>query len=222
MELKELRLLASPLRHLLSERRHPVSHNQALELLAAAAGHRSWSEVNAFPQSVAGRALDAQAAERLSKRIASKGGPAIPEEALIGLFKTGTSSTARVPTVWPEGPPAGIYVADDDDATNLAIGRYIEASGDAIFFTNGFYFADGNAIELGDTGIFSAGLARTPSGTLLVMTLAIGSDPWEDLKSRMTAAWNAADAGLRVIVVCSTPTPETLFSDVSLLNPHRG
>jgi hypothetical protein len=222
MELEQLRLLADPLRRLLSERHHSISHNQALELLAAAAGQRSWSEVRAFPDNVANRALDAQAVARLAKRIVAKGGPEIPAESLLGLLESAKGNAAAALAVWPEGPPAGIYVADDDEATNLAIRRYIEASDDALFFTNGFQYFDGNAIELGDTGIFSAGLARTPSGTLLVMSLAIGHDSWEDLKSRMIAAWNAASGGLRVIVVCSTPTPESLYSDVSLLTHTEG
>jgi hypothetical protein len=222
MDLDQLRLLAGPLRRLLNEQHFPLTHNQALEVLAAVPGLRNWSEVNAFPEKVASTTLDPRAAARLAKRIASQGGPRITNEELLRLLRPDTAVTAQALAVWPDGPPPGIYVTADEDCVNAAIRRYIEASGDALFFTNGFRFYEGNEIELADNGIFSAGLTRSASGTLLVMNLAIGSDPWDDLKARMTAAWNAAGSGMRVIVACSTPSPDSLYFDVSLLTHTEG
>lgn len=222
MDTEQLRLRAGSLCQFLAERGFSLSHNQCLDLLAAAAGLRNWPEVIAFPEKVGGAKLDQQAGARLGRRIASKGGPEIPGDELLSLLQATPPSHLRGTDVWPGGPPSGIYVTLDVHAVTLAIERYSEGSGDAMFFTSGVDFFEGNAIELGETGIFSAGLARAPTGTLLVMDLAIGRARWEDLKSRMTAAWNAADGGMRVLVLCSTPTPESLYRDVSLLTHTEG
>lgn len=222
MDLEQLRLCVGPLRRLLDERHFPLTHNQTLEILAAVPGLRNWSEANAFPEKVASAKLDQRAAARLARRITSQGGPTIPEDELLKLLRPDAVVTGQVLAVWPEGPPPGIYVAADEDSASAAVRRYIEASGDAHFFTNGLRIDEGNEIELADNGIFSTGLTRSPSGTLLVMGLTIGDDPWDDLKARMTAAWNAASSGLRVIVACSTPSPDSLYSDVSLLTHTEG
>lgn len=222
MDLEQLRLRAAPLRQFLAERNFPLSHNQALDLLAAAPGLRTWPEVNAFRERVAAESLSLRAATRVAKRIASKGGPTIDETELLRLLESGAATPGVGLVVWPDGAPRGIYVTSDGDAATEAIRRYSEESGEALFFTSGLDFFEGNAIELGETGIFSAGLSRAPSGTLLAMTLAIDRDSWDDLRARLTAAWNAADGGLRVLVLCSTPTPESLHTDVSLLTHTQG
>lgn len=222
MVLEQLRLRAGSLRQFLAKRDFPLSHNQALDLLAAAPGLRSWPEVNAFQEKVASVELDLRAAGRLARRIATKGGPEVEEAELLRLLQAEGDTAAPDLAVWPDGPAPGIYVTADGDAATMAIQRYSEASGDSLFFTSGVGYFDGNAIELGETGIFSPGLSRAPSGTLLVMNLAIGSDRWEELKSRMTAAWNAANGSMRVLVVCSTPTPDSLYIDVSLLTHTEG
>lgn len=221
MDTEQLRLRAGSLRQFLAERGFPFSHNQCLDLLAAAAGLRNWPEVISFPEKVGGAELDHKAAARLGRRIASKGGPQLADDELLGLLQTAKPLVHRT-DVWPDGPSPGIYVTRDENAVALAIGHYSEASGDAMFFTSGVHFFEGNAIELGETGLFSAGLSRAPTGTLLVMDLPIGGARWEDLKSRMTAAWNAASGGMRVVVLCSTPTPDSLYGDVSLLTHTEG
>lgn len=220
MDIEHLRLRADALRHFLAGRKFTLSHNQALDFLAAAAGLRNWPEVNAFPDKVAAASMDERAAARLAKRILTKGGPAVQAQELLQLLLPEKVQLRLA--VWEEGPPPGIYVTLDAEAVAAAIGHYAAGSHDSLFFTSGMGWVEGNAIDLGDQGIFSAGLQRAPTGTLVVMQLSIGAGRWEDLKDRMTAAWNAAAAGMRVIVACSTPTPDSLYSDVSLLTHTQG
>lgn len=210
MDLEQLRLRADPLRKLLSEREFPVSHNQALDLLASLCGLRNWPEARAFPDRVAGAAFDDEAAGRLSRRIAKSGGPTVTAaELLERLASSG-------PELWPDGPRPGIYVCADPRRAMLAIARYVRAT-QQVFYTDSTGSDNEFAIELGEAGIFSAGLRRAATGTLVVMHLQLDQDNWEENESRMTAAWNAASAELRVIVVCSTENPDDLQRDIALL-----
>jgi hypothetical protein len=219
MDLEQLRLRADPLRQFLAQHQHPISHSKALDLLAAIAGLRNWPEVKAFPERVAAANLDTLAAQRLAKRIVSLDGPHVDEGALLLALDVPAPPQLAV---WPAGPRPGIYVTSGQAAALAVIERYLADTGGRMFFTEGVGWDNEYAVSLGESGIFSAGLAHAPTGTLVIAELQLAQEEWEQLKDRMTAAWNAASAGMRVVVVCTTANEADLYRDVSLLTHTRG
>ncbi|HEX4509788.1 MAG TPA: hypothetical protein VH328_06910, partial [Burkholderiaceae bacterium] len=67
MEIDRLKGLAAHLRSIVSTT--PLSHGQALDLIAALPGLRNWPEVMAFPERVAACELDEVSVERLARRL---------------------------------------------------------------------------------------------------------------------------------------------------------
>jgi hypothetical protein len=215
MDIEQLRLRASGVRQLLAQNDFPLKHGQVLDLLAAVPGLRNWPEVCAFPDRLRQTAVDQAAAGRLARRIEAMGGPALGAELLLPAIEGGEARTPLA--IWAEGPPPGIYVCTDSDFALAAVERYVEGAEGKVFYTEGLAFDSDYAIELGESGIFSPGLRHAPSGTLVVGSLQLTQEEWGNNRNRMTAAWKAASADLRVVLFCQTVSPETVYRDVALL-----
>lgn len=74
----------------------------------------------------------------------------------------------------------------------MAIQRYLEATGGAVFYTEGLGFGHYYTIELNESGIFSSELRHAPTGTLVVMALQVVQEGSGSNKDRVVAAWNTA------------------------------
>lgn len=221
MDMQFLREQAFALRDFLRGHGLPLKHGQILDLLASLPGLRNWPEVNAFPGKVAAATLDLKAAERLARRVAASGGPPlVPADLLAVLLRDGKQQELRV---WPEGPAPGIYVTIDKARAEAAIARYADAAHEAIFYTEGIGFEADGAIELGEAGIYSRGLQRIASGTLVVVgPMDLVQANWEENKSKLIAAANAVDSGARVVLYCRTPEPAHLHGDLANLMREPG
>lgn len=215
MEIEHLRQLAAPLREKLARHQRVLKHGHALDLLAAIAGLRNWPEVNAFPQRLAATHLDDAAAERLRSRIATKLGVDLPVDEVEELLH---AQGTPPPDLWPSGPKPGIYVCTEAAHAVAAVRRYLAGTGDALFYTDDVCWDSDSAMQIGEHGIFSRGISRLPTGTLLVSSkLEFTQENWDDLKGHLIAACNAASDGMRVILVCHTPNPPSLHRDLARL-----
>src|SRR5438309_2223890 len=111
MEIQQLKLLAGRLRGVLEQQDRPVTHGQALDLIAALPGLRNWPEVSAFSDRVGVCQLDVSTLNRLAYRLKRRHQLAIdPGELLNALSAPNTVRPASAPQVWPSGPPPGVYV----------------------------------------------------------------------------------------------------------------
>lgn len=213
MHMQQLREQAYSFGKLLQSRGLTLKHGQILDLLAALPGLRNWPEVNAFQARVSSTPLDARAAMRLAKRILSVGGPSIEPQELLAIL---LPMAVERPQIWADGPQAGIYVSTEVGAVQNAIERYLDASDESLFYTEGVGEDSEGAINIGDEGLYSPGMARLSTGTLIVVgLLEISQNEWENCKSKLVAASNAANAGARVIVLCRTPQPDNLHADLA-------
>ncbi len=99
MDIAWLKSLAVRLRGVLAQHGVNVSHGEALDLIAAVPGLRSWPEVMAFPERTAACSLDAEAVERVARRVTSRPEATIDPERLrsslrnMSLFYRPRSST---------------------------------------------------------------------------------------------------------------------------------
>ncbi len=215
MELEYLRERAGGLRALLQARGLSLKHGHVLDLLAALPGLRNWPEVNAFPAKVTAAALDIDAAGRLSRRIKVSYKLDVAPSDLLQLLQGQPAATLQI---WPEGPRAGIYVTTETEWALKAIGLYETATAGGLFYTEGLGYELDGAIDVGDVGIYSNGLRRVASGTLVVAgPLDLVQEQWEENKSKLIALSNVADAGGRVVLVCRTPEPDLLHQDLAAL-----
>jgi len=75
------------------------------------------------------------------------------------------------------------------------------------------------SIDLGEYGLWSNGLSRVPSGTLIVVgPVELDQQSWDNSASRLhMACLDALNSGHRVAVLVETPTPGTLCEDVLLM-----
>lgn len=220
MEMPTLKLLAEGVRVLLQESNIPLGHNQSLDLVAAIPGLRSWPEVLAFPARVEACELDLASVSRLSFRVKKKFNLEFPaQELLASLAAVTPTSSLNVPHIWPTGPAPGVYVTTSADALNALLDRYAEATdGELIYAERAGSHWEGS-IALGEDGLWSGGLPKLPSGTLIVVgPVRLNEQEWDEGCIRMArAALCAHDAGHRVAVLLETPSPETLFEDVALM-----
>ena len=72
MDVARLKSLSVSLREAVAAHGVTVSHGQALDLIAAVPGLRDWPEVIAFPDRVAACRLDADAVERIARRVTGR------------------------------------------------------------------------------------------------------------------------------------------------------
>jgi hypothetical protein len=217
MDLPQLKLLAGSLRGLLDQRGVSVVHGQALDLIAAVPGLRNWPEVLAFPDRVAACRLDASTASRLAFRLVKRHHLELsPEELVQALDRPGADTPRRAPQVWPGGPTPGVYVTTSADAISTLLRIYEEATdGELVYAERAGNHWEG-AIDLGENGLWSDGLDRVPSGTLLVLgPLELTQQDWDDSASTLEmACLRALNSGHRVAVLVNTPTPSLLFKDL--------
>jgi hypothetical protein len=220
MNIPQLKLLAGHVRNILKQADHSVSHNQCLDLIAALPGLRNWPEVQAFPDRVAACELDATAASRLAYRLKRKFEMDLTsQDVLAALSPQDTSGPTFVPQIWPTGPLAGVYVTTSPAAINALVAKYEEATDGAVLYAERAANGAEGAIDLGDSGLWSSGLDRIPSGTLIVVgPIDLVQDEWEHSTKRLQMACTVAYlSGHRVAVLAETPTPEDLCEDIRVM-----
>ncbi|WP_326543500.1 hypothetical protein [Pseudorhodoferax sp.] len=220
MDIQQLKLLAGLVRGLLEQSHHSVGHNQSLDLIAALPGLRNWPEVQAFPDRVAACELDVASASCLAFRLKKKFALELsPQAMLAALSPPGTEKPTRAPQIWPTGPVPGVYITDSQDAINALLERYEEATDGALVYAERAGNHWEGSIDLGEGGLWSNGLRRVRSGTLLVVgPLELNQQSWSDSSRHLEMACLVAQGSEhRVAVLIDTPTPEAMFEDVHLM-----
>ncbi len=221
MDIPQLKLLAARVRELLKDASCLVGHSQALDLVAALPGLRNWPEVNAFPDRVAACQLDLSATGRLAFRLKKKFEFERTAHQLLEALQPGLGTATRPGTleIWPGGPPAGVYLTTSETAINALMARYEEATDGAVLYAERAGNDHAAAIDLGEHGLWSNGLDRVPSGTLLVLgPIEFDQQSWSEAGKRIEmACLRSYSERHRVAVLVDTPTPETLFEDARLM-----
>lgn len=216
MDTQKLKGFAERLRAYLEHHNLPLKHGQALDLIAAIPGLRNWPEVNSFPARVSGAEWNDQSADRLAKRIAKLHAVSLPVDALLQALEPAPTNALNI---WPDGPVPGLYVTTSQEAIDAAIARYEAATDGALLYAEEAGRSSDAAIDLGENGLYSRGMDRLPSGTLVVIgPVPLTQESWSDNKDRLNTAANLAySSSLRVVVLVETPLPENLHSDIDLL-----
>lgn len=220
MDTQQLKLLAGQVRGLLQQSNHAIGHNQSLDVIAALPGLRNWPEVQAFPNRVAACELDLASISRLSFRLKRKFEVDLPaNELLTALAPSGATVDRGVPQVWPSGPAPGVYLTTSQAAIDALIQRYEDASDGALFYADGTAGTGDGSIPIGDYGLWSNGLSRVPSGTLVVVgPIELDQQSWKSSSERLEmACLDALLAEHRIAVLVETPTPENLCEDALLM-----
>lgn len=219
MNVQQLKLLAGRMRDLL-EQHSPVNHGQALDLIAAFPGLRNWSEVIAFPARVAACELTESTAARLSRRLKNRLDVEIESSVLIrALEPSAATENAALPELWPTGPQPGIYVTTSQKAIDALMRSYdMETDGAPIYAERAGDTFD-SSIDLGEQGLWSQGLGRVPSGTLIVIgPIEMTQEEWERNAERLQqACLHVQLSGHRVAALFHTPAPQQLRGDALLL-----
>ncbi|WP_423391984.1 hypothetical protein [Burkholderia sp. LMG 21824] len=224
MDTQQLKLLAGLVRGLLQPTHPSLGHGQALDLIAALPGLRNWPEVMAFPERVAAAELDTTSIGRLAFRLKKRYAVDMsPQELLVVLSPPGAVVARRAPQIWPAGPVPGVYIATAQKAIDALLEVYEDATDGALLYAERAGNGCPSAIDLGEYGLWSSGLDRVPSGTLLVVgPLELDQQSWDETASRLeTACKYALDSGHRVAVLLDSPTPEMLHQDVRLMVTSR-
>lgn len=216
MDTQQLKVFAERLRAYLERHNLALKHGQTLDLIAAIPGLRNWPEVNAFPARVSAAQWDSHSADRLAKRIGKLHTLILPVDELHQALEPISASVLKV---WPDGPVPGVYVTTSQEAIDAAIAKYENATQGALLYAEDAGRSSDAAIDLGENGLFSRGMDRLPSGTLVVVgPVPLTQESWSDNKDRLNTAANLAySSSLRVIVLAETPLPENLHSDIDLL-----
>lgn len=225
MDTQQLKQLAGRLRAILEEGSIAIGHSQALDLSASLVGLRNWPEVQAFPQRVLSQDLDLSAAARLSYRLSRKHCYEVSASQLLQLLSPPKDlSHATVPQIWPTGPGPGVYLTTSEAAIDALIAQYQEATDGEVFYAERAGTNHDAAIDLGDYGLWSNGLERVPSGTLLVLgPVDLDQQSWGEASERVEmACLRAENSGHRVAILFNTPVPEQLAADVTLMVVARG
>lgn len=220
MDTSQLKSLAERVRAALHQNSVNIGHNQALDLIAALPGLRNWPEVVAFPERVAACELDAGSAGRLAFRLNKKhGADFVPGQILSILAPDSSVAAAPALQVWPAGPPPGVYVTTSSSAIRALLERYEEATDGGLVYAEAAGREWDGSIDLGENGLWSSGIDRLASGTLLVVgPVNLDQEEWEGAAQRLTmACLHALVSGHRVAVLFDTPTPSTLAQDVVVL-----
>lgn len=220
MDIQQLKLLAGRVRGLLEQSRHSIGHNQSLDLIAALPGLRNWPEVQAFPDRVAACELDQVSTGRLVFRLKRKFDLDFsPQSMLAALHPPGTMKEPPTPQIWPTGSSPGVYITDSQDAINALLESYEEATDGALVYAERAGNHWESSIDLGEGGLWSSGLQRVPSGTLIVVgPLMLDQQSWTDSSEHLhMACLIAQGAQHRVAVLIETPAPATMFEDIQLM-----
>ena len=224
MDTQQLKLLAGLARGLLQPSHPSLGHGQSLDLIAALPGLRNWPEVMAFPDRVAATELDTTSTGRLAFRLKKRFAVDMsPQELLEALSPPGAVAARSAPHIWPAGPVPGVYVATSQDAIDALLEAYEDATDGAVVYAERAGNRWDSSIDLGEYGLWSSGLDRVPSGTLLIVgPLELDQQSWHDAAERLEMACNhALNSGHRIAVLLETPTPETLHEDVQLMVASR-
>lgn len=220
MDMPQLKLLAGRVRDLLQDTNTPIGHSQALDLIAAIPGVRNWPEVQAFPARVAACELDSASAGRLAFRLKKKFNLEFsPQEMLAAIMPATAPISSGVLQVWPAGPIAGVYIATSQTSIDALLERYEEATdGELVYAERAGSHWEGS-IDLGEDGLWSSGLPRVASGTLIVVgPVKLNQQEWDDGCVRLArAAMCAYESSHRVVVLVHTPSPDMVFEDVRLM-----
>lgn len=220
MELQQLKLLAGRIRGLLDQSNHTVNHNQSLDLISALPGLRNWPEVQAFPDRVAACELDSTSAGRMAFRLKKMFDLAFTSQSMLAeLSPPGAEKIQRVPQIWPSGPVPGVYITTSQNAINALLEKYEDATDGALIYAERAGNHWDSSIDLGENGLWSNGLERVPSGTLLVVgPLEFDQQSWDDSSSSLEMACrHAQTSGHRVAVLIHTKTPDAMCDDVHLM-----
>jgi hypothetical protein len=222
MDNLQLRQLAERVRSFLSNANHRVSYNQSLDLIAALPGLRNWPEVESFPDRVTACELNTRSAIRLAHRLKRKFEMDLsPLEVLAALNPQQHSKKGGrvVPEIWPAGPAPGVYVTTSQAAINALVAKYEEATDGALLYAESAANGVEAAIELGEWGLWSAGLDRVPSGTLIVVgPIELAQDEWERSSDRvLVGCTHAGLSNHRVAILARTPTPDDLCEDIRVM-----
>lgn len=220
MEILQLKQLAALVRARLEESTIKITHGQALDAIAAIPGLRNWPEVQAFPSRVHTAELDLDAMNRLAYRLDKKYGYRVRAQDMLTVLQPSPSKTpAVVPQIWPAGPRAGVYLATDLQAIQALVERYDDATDGALLYAENVGIDFENSIDLGEYGLWSNGLTRAPSGTLIVVgPIKLDQQSWRDAGERIEmACLTAVNGGHRVAILLDTPAPDDLAADVALL-----
>lgn len=219
MDTQHLKLLAGHIRAMLQPLHPSLGHGQSLDLIAALPGLRNWPEVVAFPDRVAATELDTTATARLAFRLKKRFALDVTPQALLeSLSPPGTKAAQRAPHVWPSGPIPGVYITTSQDAIDALLEAYEDATDGALVYAERAGNRWDGSIDLGEYGLWSSGLDRVPSGTLLIVgPLELDQQSWNDAAERLEMACNhALNSGHRIAVLLDTPAPETPHEDVRL------
>jgi hypothetical protein len=217
MEIQQLKLLAARIHELLQQTQSPVGYNQSLDLSSSLAGLRNWPEVLAFPARIAACRLDAAAISRLIFRMKHKLGVTFSHEELLAVLDPAANADAL--EIWPSGPQAGVYLTTSQTAINTLLERFAqESDGSLVYAERAGNHWDGS-IDLGENGLYSTGLERVPSGTLIIVgPIDLEQSSWEDSTLRLQQACFLASLDHhRVAALVNTPTPERLCEDTHLM-----
>ncbi|REE07234.1 hypothetical protein B0G71_7717 [Paraburkholderia sp. BL27I4N3] len=224
MDTQQLKLLAGLVRGLLQPSHPSVGHGQSLDLIAALPGLRNWPEVMAFPDRVAATELDTTSTGRLAFRLKKRFAVDMsPQELLAALSPPGVVVSRSALQVWPAGPVPGVYLTTSQDAIDALLEVYEDATDGAVVYAERAGNQWAGSIDLGEYGLWSSGLDRVPSGTLLIVgPLKLDQQSWNDAGERLEMACNhALNSGHRIAVLLDTPTPESAHEDVRLLVTSR-
>jgi hypothetical protein len=220
MEIPQLKLLAGRVRGLLQQSSAIIGHSQALDLVAALPGLRNWPEVAAFPDRVAACELDATSAGRLAFRVKKQFALELsPKDLLSALTPVAPGEPQAALQIWPAGPSAGVYVTTSESAINALLMRYEEATDGGLVYAERAGNGWDGSIDLGEYGLWSPGIDRLPSGTLLVVgPIDLDQESWNDAAERLEmACLHALTSDHRVAVLVNTPTPAMLCEDLVVL-----
>ena len=220
MDIPQLKLLAGSVRDLLQQSSSPIGHSQALDLVAAVPGLRSWPEVMAFPDRVAACELDTASAGRLAFRLKKNFALELTAKDLLSaLAPDSLGASHGALQVWPGGPPPGVYVTTSPQAISALLARYEEATDGGLVYAERAGSGWEGSIDFGEYGLWSAGIDRLPSGTLLVVgPIELDQQSWDDAAQRLEmACLHALNSDHRVAVLVKTPTPDMLCEDLVVL-----
>lgn len=216
MDVLQLKLLAERLRALLHQHQVAVGHSQSLDLIAALPGLRNWPEVNAFPGRVNACQLDLNSVGRLSYRLGRRHQLDIAAPTLLSMLTPPAGVQASL-QVWPGGPAPGVYVTTSDKAISALLARYEEATDGELVYAESAASGWDGSIDLGEGGLWSSGMNRVPSGTLIVVgPLELSQSDWRNSAERLQMAClraQVSDHRVAVLINADDET-ETLFRDL--------
>jgi hypothetical protein len=135
---------------------------------------------------------------------------------LAALRPEGAAPSQQAPQIWPTGPAPGVYITTSQDAINALLERYEEATDGELVYAEEAGSHWNGSIDLGESGLWSRGMERVPSGTLIVVgPIELDQQSWARSSERLEmAALDAQVSQHRVAVLVSTPAPATVFEDI--------